>query len=115
MAYRGLDVVRAAHAQVVAAIAGNKARARQARVKKQFLAQFDHRRIGYLGGGDRLDRFLFGGVQDAAEGQAGDEEEGGEGAAHSLTPGNIAESAARAGAGMQRTGPVATRTSLVGC
>ncbi|CUK13187.1 Uncharacterised protein [Achromobacter sp. 2789STDY5608615] len=58
VADRRLQVVGAAHAQVVAGITGDRAGARQARVEEQLLAQLhlgrvlDHRRL------DRLDRFL---------------------------------------------------------
>lgn len=52
------QVVRAAHAQVVAGVAGNESGSRQTRVEEQLFSQFNQRRIGDVVGLDLLDRFV---------------------------------------------------------
>jgi hypothetical protein len=71
----GLEVVGAAHGKVVAAVAGNEPGLGEAGIEIEFLAQFHQGRVVRLGGLDRLDGFLVGGVnQRRPEDEAGQQD-----------------------------------------
>jgi hypothetical protein len=86
----GLQVVAAAHGQVVAAVAGDEARLGQAGIEPQLLAQFHHGRVLDHGRRDGLDGFLralcMGGqCQEGGRGGQGCNE-GSEGGFHCVLP-----------------------------
>ncbi|MPN15678.1 hypothetical protein SDC9_163012 [bioreactor metagenome] len=78
VADRGLDVVGAAHRQVVAGVARNEAGLGQARIEIELLAQFDQCRVADLGRLDGLDRFLVGSLGGNMQGDPGKNDQGAE-------------------------------------
>jgi hypothetical protein len=77
MADRARQVVGAAGGEVVAAVAGDEAGLREARVEIELLAELDESRIAGLGGGDGLDGLVAAGG--AGMGGRGGEKQAGSG------------------------------------